>query len=99
MRKCDHLPQMTTYPIFPYSVVSGKHSDKNPQEEGTGSMVNNVYLASLLWVHIVCNIELESVSADNNIHKVQFFLEKDELLNLKSCLTDTLIRVLRFCFF
>ena len=35
-----------------YIVVLGNHSDKIPQEEITGSMVNNVYLWSLLWVHI-----------------------------------------------
>ena len=56
---------------------------KIPQEEGTGSMVNNVYLGSLLGVHIACNIELESVSAavraDNDLNKVYFFLEKDML--------------------
>ena len=47
---------------------------KIPQEEITGSMVNNVYLGSLLCGHFVCNIELESVSAavraDINLNKV-----------------------------
>ena len=44
---------------------------KIPQEEGTGSMVNNVNLGSLFE-----SIELESVSAavraDNNLNKVHF---------------------------
>ena len=39
------------------------------------------------------------VSADNNLNKVQFFLENDMLLNLKSCLTDELIWALRLRFF
>ena len=84
-----------------YIVVLGNHSDKIPQEEITGSMVNNVYLWSLLWVHIVCNIELESVSAavraGINLKKVLFLIGKDMLLIL--ILSDTLIRVLRLRLF
>ena len=59
-----------------------------PQDRGTDSMVNNFYLGSLLRVHIVCNLELESVSAavraDYNLNKVHSFLEKDLLLILRA---------------
>ena len=65
-------------------------------------MVNEVYLGCLLWVHIVCNIELESVSAavraDINLNKI-FFPRERYVVDNKNCLTDTLIRVLRLCRF
>ena len=55
---------------------------------GAGSMINNFYFGSLLCVQIMCNIELESVSAAvrtyNSLNKVHSFLEKDLLLILRT---------------
>ena len=57
---------------------------KIPQDGWTGSMVNNFYLGSILYVHILCSIELESIStavrADNNLNMAHSFLETDLLL-------------------
>ena len=49
-----------------------------------------------------CNIELESVSAavraDINLNEVLFFPRDRYVVDIKNCLTNTLIRVLRLRF-
>ena len=61
-------------------------------------MVNNVNIGSFF-----ASIELESVSAaertDGNLNKVIFFPRERYVVDIKNCLTDILIWVLRLRFF
>ena len=73
---------------MPYIVLSGNHSDKKIPKMRGQVLWSITFILEAFYESVVCNIELESVSAavraDSNLNKVHSFLEKDLLLILRT---------------